>query len=70
MSRPPSPQNTFHELPLFSDDWRQGVNELNSWHARMFYDILVKDIETTNLIEVKLCIQTNLLKTIWKRSLS
>ena len=30
MSRPPSPQNTFHELPLFSDDWRQGVNELNS----------------------------------------
>ena len=32
MSHPPSPQNTFHEPPLFSDDWRQGVNELNSWH--------------------------------------
>ena len=70
MSRPPSPAEYVSRTPLFSDDRRQGVNELNSWHARMFYDILVKDIETTNLIEVKLCIQTNLLKTIWKRSLS
>ena len=30
MSRPPSPQNTFHEPPMFSDFLQKNVSELYS----------------------------------------